>query len=151
MAGRGPAPKPADRRARRNADPVPSVVIEFVPAEQPKLSAKMPNGDPWPAATKRWWRMWRESPLSKQFGSTDWSELADTAVLHGLLWSGHVSVASELRLRVAKYGATPEDRARLRIQFAQADEADAKRPAPATPARVRFGDLRVLPSAAGDA
>jgi hypothetical protein len=146
MAGRGPAPKPAERRARRNADPVPSVVVEFVPVEQPKLTARMPNGDPWPTQTKRWWRMWRESPLSKLFGATDWSELADTAVLHGLLWSGHVSVAAELRLRVAKFGATPEDRARLRIQFAQADEADAKRPAAATPARERFDDLRVLPA-----
>ena len=37
-------------------------------------------------------------------------------------------MAAELRLRVAKFGATPEDRARLRIQFAQADEADSKRP-----------------------
>ena len=36
-------------------------------------------------------------------------------------------MAGELRLRVAKHGATQEDRARLRITFAAADEADEKR------------------------
>jgi hypothetical protein len=37
------------------------------------------------------------------------------------------TLASELRLRMAKFGATPEDRARLRIVFADADEKDEKR------------------------
>ncbi|OLT75211.1 hypothetical protein AWB96_15975 [Mycobacteroides chelonae] len=70
--------------------------------------------------------MWKDSPLSSEFTSTDWSELLDTAVLHARYWSGDVKVAAELRLRVAKFGATPEDRARLRIQFAAANEADKK-------------------------
>ena len=34
-------------------------------------------------------------------------------------------LTGELRLRVAKFGATPEDRARLRITFAVADSAEA--------------------------
>jgi hypothetical protein len=69
----------------------------------------------------------------------------DTATLHAALWEGNLSVAPELRLRVAKFGATMEDRARLRIQFAAADDADAKRPATSGAAE-RYADLRVLPA-----
>jgi hypothetical protein len=80
----------------------------------------------WPAQTKKWWQMWADSPLSDDFTSTDWSELLDTARLHAEFWRGNTKVAAELRLRVAKFGATPEDRARLRIQFAVANQAEAK-------------------------
>ncbi|MFC0420147.1 hypothetical protein ACFFHP_06245 [Glutamicibacter ardleyensis] len=81
----------------------------------------------WPARTREWWQMWADSPLSKEFTSTDWSELMDTALLHAKFWSGDTKLAGELRLRVAKFGATPEDRARLKIQFAAADEAEDRR------------------------
>ncbi|WP_443701391.1 phage terminase small subunit [Prescottella equi] len=50
-----------------------------------------------------------------------------------------------MRLRVAKFGATPEDRARLRIQFAAADEADGKRTRPAGgSSRDRRGPLKAV-------
>lgn len=125
MAGRGPAPKPNGRRARRNVDSTPTTILRFEEAEQPPL----PEGYPWPDETLEWWEMWRNSPQAEHFGSTDWSFLLDTALLHANLWgNGDTSVLSELRIRVAKFGATPEDRARLRMQFAEADEADAKRP-----------------------
>jgi hypothetical protein len=43
--------------------------------------------------------------------------LLDTAVLHHLMWSeGQTQFASEIRLRVSKFGATPEDRSRSRIE-----------------------------------
>jgi len=54
-----------------------------------------------------------------------------------------------VRLRVAKFGATPEDRARLRMVFADADEKDEKRLAKqqqGQSARERYGNLRVLPT-----
>jgi hypothetical protein len=70
--------------------------------------------------------MWAESPLSATFGQTDWDFLLDTAILHASYWSGDMGAAAELRIRVAKFGATPEDRARLRIQFAEADERDTR-------------------------
>ena len=151
MAGRGPAPKDPNKRARRNADPLGLRIITAEPTKQPELPefdvAVEHDGEityekfRWPERTRDWWRMWAESPLSADFTSTDWSELMDTAILHARLWSGDHKVASELRLRVAKFGATPEDRARLRIQFAQADEADEKRSKPASSARQRRGPL----------
>lgn len=126
MAGRGPAPKDPVRRARRNKGPEMQIILSE-PVPQPKLPARMPNGEPWPQITRAWWRMWGKDPLAKEFRATDWAELRDTAVLHGLYWSGDVKLAGELRLRTAKFGATAEDRARLRIQYAAADEADDKR------------------------
>lgn len=138
MAGRGAPPKDPSKRARRNADPIPTTVLRFEKAEQPEL----PDGE-WPARTVEWWRMWGDSPQAEHFGSTDWDYLLDTALIHAKLWQGDTSVAPELRLRVAKFGATMEDRARLRMQFAQADEADRKREKPSE-SRERYGDLRVL-------
>lgn len=156
MAGRGPAPKDPTRRARRNADPLGGLrVIHADPTDQPEL----PEFDVqvetdgqltsqrfvWPERTREWWQMWADSPLSDEFTSTDWSELLDTALLHARFWNGDHKIAGELRLRVAKFGATPEDRARLRIQFAQADEADEKRSRPAgQSARARRGPLKAV-------
>lgn len=127
MAGRGPAPKPEDRRARKNKSAVGLTVIESEPVPQPPLPEVMPNGEVWPERTVEWWSMWGVDPLAADFRPTDWSELMDCAVIHGLYWSGEVKLAGELRLRTAKFGATAEDRARLRIQYAAADEADDKR------------------------
>lgn len=121
MAGRGPAPKDPRRRVRRNKQETDnSTVIQFEKGEQPDLS---PDWD-WPDETLEWWKMWADSPLSEHFMATDWSFLHDTAMLHARYWQGDIGVAAELRVRVAKFGATPEDRARLRIQFADADDAD---------------------------
>jgi len=98
----------------------------------------------WPARTREWWQMWADSPLSDDFTSTDWSELLDTAILHARYWNGDHKVAAELRLRVAKFGATPEDRARLRIQFAAADEAEKKSATPKQSSRARRGPLKAV-------
>lgn len=127
MAGRGPAPKPASKRARANKDPLGLKIVESEPTAQPPLPELMPDGEPWPEATRQWWDMWGVDPLAADFRPTDWSELMDTAVIHGQFWSGDVKLAGELRLRTAKFGSTQEDRARLRIQYAAADEADEKR------------------------
>jgi hypothetical protein len=117
MAGKGPPPKPPNRRARRNSDPLPSREVHHAAAPQPKLPAKMPDGSDWPAETRAWWRAWAKSPLAEGLTALEWHELLIAAVLHALYWGGDVRVASELRLRVGKFGMTPEDRLRLRIEF----------------------------------
>lgn len=150
MAGFGPAPKDPGRRARRNVSPVATTILRFEPGVQPDLPSFDVEGEgdlaefAWPAATRDWWAMWGASAQAETFTASDWSFLLDTALLHARLWSGNLNAATELRLRVAKFGATPEDRARLRMQFAQADEADAKRPAGSS-SRERLGPLRALP------
>lgn len=142
MAGRGPAPKPSGRRARVNKDPVPSTSIRFVGAEQPPL----PDGVEWHPRTVAWWAMWRDAPQAEHFMATDWDFLLDTALMHTAMWAkGQWTLAAEVRLRVAKYGATPEDRARLRMNFAAADEKDAKRQPSVQSSRRRYGDLLAFP------
>jgi hypothetical protein len=147
MAGRGPAPKDPNRRARTNRDPVATTVLRFELADQPEL----PGDIDWHDRTREWWEMWGNSPQAEHFMATDWDFLLDTALMHHAMWSKQQwTLAAEVRLRVAKYGATPEDRARLRMQFAAADEKDAKRPESQRPSRERRGTLHALPTAAGD-
>lgn len=155
MAGRGPAPKDPSKRVRRNSDPSASTVLRFEESQQPDLpdfSVQVEvDGEltsqkfSWPAITREWWSMWRESPQAEHFGSTDWAFLLDTALLHAAVWGrGEMKHASELRLRVAKFGSTPEDRARLRMQFADADAADSKREPSGASARERRGQIRAI-------
>jgi hypothetical protein len=157
MSGHGPAPKNPAKRARSNSEPIPMRILPAILAEQPELpefdvSVEV-DGElvstrfVWPERTRQWWQMWADSPLSLSFTSTDWSELLDTALIHAQFWSGKNALAGELRLRTAKFGATPEDRARLRIQFAQADEAEAKSVAPSRSARDR---IKGISPASGD-
>jgi hypothetical protein len=48
----------------------------------------------------------------------DWQFLLDTALMHHQMWqNGRWDFASEVRLRVAKFGATPEDRLRLHLEI----------------------------------
>lgn len=109
MAGRGPAPKPG--AVRRNAQPESVQLTGDDAVRGPEL----PSDADWPAATRRWWETWRSSAQAQTFTPTDWDYLLDTALLHAELWAGNGQVAAELRLRVAKFGATPEDRMRLRL------------------------------------
>jgi hypothetical protein len=141
MAGRGFAPKDASKRARRNKDAVELRVLEIQPTTQPKLptfyldavgkdedgnSAIVKKRFTWPAQTRAWWDMLTRHPLAVEFTEMDWAYLAETALIHAQFWKGDVKLAGELRLREAKYGFTPEDRARLRMQFALATTAEVE-------------------------
>jgi hypothetical protein len=113
--------KPDDQRARRNKDVVPLRVVTVEPTQQPEL----PPGIDWHPQTILWWHMWGQSELANDFTDAEWSYLTDTALLHHEFWGGDFKLASELRLRAAKFGVTPEDRVRLRIQVVAATEAEA--------------------------
>lgn len=143
MAGRGPAPKDPHRRARRNVDTAPQIMLPFQSCDPPEL----PEEYDWHPVTLRWWATWQSSPMAQIMGPTDWDFLRDTARLHDAYWKGDLKLSAELRLRVAKYGCTPEDRLRLRIQWAEADEKDLQRTQGAhVPDRARYAQLRAVPS-----
>lgn len=136
MAGHGPAPKDPTKRRRRNAAAVPTTkVVDDGQLRGPEL----PDGPDWPAQTHRWWETWRHSPQAQTLTATDWDFLLDTAVLHAQFWNGETNVAGELRLRVAKFGATPEDRARLRLQVEQPTATESTKQAS------RYSHLRAVP------
>lgn len=157
MSGNGPPPNA--RKVRRNKEAIPQTVLRFEHAEPPELpDFRIERGGKlvefvWPERTREWWEMWKASPQAEHFGSTDWDYLLDTALIHARLWSGDMSAAAELRLRVAAFGATPADRARLRMVFADADDADGGRGASggAPSSRERYGNLRMMPGGKGKA
>lgn len=127
MAGRGPAPKETRSRARDERRRAEELTI--VEADGDTHGPELPEAIDWPDATRAWWETWRRSAQAQTFTDTDWSFLLDTAILHMEFWDGDRSVAAELRLRAAKFGATPEDRARLKMAVG---DPKGKRPAPRT-------------------
>ena len=153
MAGRGPAPKETRSRTRdqKKRESEQTVVVEDDEVRGPEL----PEGIDWPDATLEWWDTWRKSPQAQTFTDTDWSFLLDTAVLHMRFWDGDNKVAGELRLRAAKFGATPEDRARLKLSVGQpqpgstgsapaSTEQPKRGPAPRTKRQTANRKTRVL-------
>ncbi len=124
MAGHGPPPKDPDQRARGKRSDVVllKVVQQTEAAEQPLLPADID----WHTQTILWWHTWRESPLSDDLTTVDWQYLLETAYIHTAFWNGDMKAASELRLRMANFGATPADRARLRIQVVTAIDVEEK-------------------------
>ena len=136
MPGRGRAPKDPSKRARANADPIPATLLREDRCPAPRLPAG------YGPEVRRWWRTWVASPQAEHFTSTDWQFLLDTLPIVAAFYGGDLKQAAELRLRVAKFGATPEDRARLRMQFAQADEAERARPVESP--RDRYAGLRAV-------
>lgn len=89
--------------------------------------SELPDTHEWPDATVAWWETWRTCALAPKFTKTDWAFLLDTAVLHADFWLGNRALAGELRLRVAKFGATVEDRARLKVEIGDPNKPPAPR------------------------
>lgn len=116
MAGRGPAPK--GNRTRDRDTPEFETVQAPAGSFHPLPSDLLKDGDEWHPATLRWWETWAVSPLAKDLPAVDWCELEACAVLHHEFMKKRTfTLASELRLRVAKFGATPEDRMRLKVKI----------------------------------
>mgnify|MGYP000853176226 FL=1 len=117
MAGRGPAPKAS--RVRKSDEPVFDVLAESGEVHGPDLpDDALPEGEQWHPQTVRLWDALRRFPLLANEPELGWQFLIDTALMHHTMWTkGRWEFASEVRLRVAKYGATPEDRMRLKIKI----------------------------------
>lgn len=146
MAGPGNTiPKDPASRRRRNAAPVPVVITPDDEIRGPELPVDvLPDHEEWHPRTRDWWRTWRRSPQAQSFTATDWDFLIDTALMHHTMWlKGRWEFASELRLRAAKFGATPEDRLRLRMQVAAPDAKPAGEAKPAS----RYSHLRAVKEA----
>ena len=127
MAGRGFAPKDPSARPRPKTkdalDPI-KVRADGVHRGFALDNELLPEGEIWHRATQRWWANWRASAQATSWVEADWDFLVDTALLHHRMWTdGAPALAAEIRLRVAKFGATPEDRMRLRMTI-EADQAE---------------------------
>jgi hypothetical protein len=125
--------------------PAPTIVASDDELRGPDLPIDvLPDREQWHPRTRDWWRTWRRSAQAQTFTATDWDFLIDTALMHHTMWSrGRWEFAGELRLRAAKFGATPEDRQRLRMQVAPSAGASAEQQKPAS----RYGHLRAVKEA----
>ncbi|MFJ9900261.1 hypothetical protein ACIQPR_43725 [Streptomyces sp. NPDC091280] len=115
---RGPRPK--DNAVRRN---------KHEHAQQ--LNSSATEGRALPAGlgiktagARRFWRTWATSPQAGKWIETDWAELEITTKLVDSLFQGDLKQAGEIRQRVAKWGATTEDRARLRMSIEDPQDED---------------------------
>lgn len=117
---------PKENPARRNKPSIPDTILARR-TDNELIGPELPKGRAWCKETKEWWDMWRRHDIAPKLEQTDWSHLLDTALLHNEYWIGGlqpasmISYASEIRRRVASFGATLEDRLKLRIKFADAE------------------------------
>lgn len=152
MAGRGPAPKDPAKLAGHGAAKARQGemrVINVEPVPQPDLVEMLgginaATGEEWHPSTLVLWRNLGEFPSLGSMQAAQWAVLARAMMLDDAFMRGELRHASELRLQLQKFGIAPDDVARLRIVFAQADEADSKRDTSGASARERRGQIRVI-------
>lgn len=114
---RGPVPKPTSVRRNKHKH------AQQLGAE-PRPGRELPRGlGVTTAGARRFWRTWSQAPQTASWVETDWAELEITARLVDEFFKGDLKVASEIRMRTAKWGATVEDRSRLRMSLKDRDEA----------------------------
>lgn len=136
----GTPPKDEEARQRRNAPTFDKIQVRW---DGETRGPSLPRGIVWGQRTKDWWKTWRQSPQAMVMHDTDWETMLEAALLHNRFWdpecpdTARNAIAAELRRRVAAFGATFEDRLKLRMsvntpQSEQATEAAIQETAKAT-------------------
>ncbi len=95
----------------------------------PDLPKAQPGQPSWPTATKRWWKAVSSLPQCVLWNDGDWAFALDTALVAAEFHRGHITAASELRLRERMMGTTFDSRRDLRIRYVPA-EAEEERAGP---------------------
>lgn len=111
----------------------------------PELPEGVLDDESWHPRTVQWWNTWRRSAQAQTFTDTDWDFLLDTALMHHTMWSKQRwEFAAELRLRAAKFGATPEDRMRLKLKVEVPGETSKLEPSTPKDLSARRRSLRIV-------
>lgn len=144
----GPAPKPADRRARRNATTGSRTLpAAGRPGKAPALGVRpatantMSKRPAWLKATRVWWAAIWSSPMAIAWLDADVGPLRRLALMHDDFWRGDLTQASEMRQLEDRFGLGPLARRKLEWTVGN---AEAEQPAPGKPARRTKGDPRHL-------
>ena len=145
MAGRGPAPKRPQDRARTNKDGAEWRVITMSPEAQPSLEDVLGDvnpvtREPWTESGRLLWSQLGGHPTTRALLPAQWSSLARAVAFDEAALAGRVP-PSEPRLRFAKFGIDPDDMLRMRVQVVAADEAEGRRERRVPSARERRGPL----------
>lgn len=145
MPGRGVAPKAVRSRGRDSAARAAEMtqVADTGELHGPELPDDAIS-EPWHPMTIRLWETLRGNPMLVDLPDLDWQFLIDTALMHHIMWAtGKFTHAQEIRLRLAKFGATPEDRMRLKMQIVTPSDANPAPIRPADESLARRRNLRI--------
>ena len=130
MAGKGPAPKPASLRQRRNKKAgATTLQTPEEQTEKVKLpSLQNPDKRTFHRLTRAWWKRIWTSPMAGEYLESDVDGLARLALLVDDYYK-HPSkdLMAEMRLQEARFGLSPVDRSRLQWEVARGEESQAKR------------------------
>lgn len=124
MAGRGPAPKPANIRQRTNKKAGAAIIP--IAAKEDSKAPPIPNPDSrvWHPLTVAAWNHAWASPMASQWIETDIDALGRLALLWDALYSGSILAMAEIRLQEQRFGLSPLDRSRLQWEVAKGSEAE---------------------------
>ena len=126
MGGRGPAPKPAATRVRRNR---PSGARTFELASGSDVPS-LP--DRYDQRTRNWWEAVKSSPMAEEYTASDWQGLLAVAALLELWWiTADPKALAEWRVQCREYGLTPIARRSLAWEIRPANAGST----PARPTR----------------
>lgn len=131
MAGRGPAPKIAATRQRRNASPgARTLAANAHAATVPALPQR--GSRIWDAQTLAWWEAVWTSPMSSEYTASDVHGLYRLAELVDRFWRlsvrnpERVKLMTEIRQQEARFGLSPQDRRRLQWEIEKGEEAEER-------------------------
>lgn len=145
MSTRGPAPKPQNKRARRNKDAIEMTTYEAVPSGQPPLMENVP----WPPQTLTWWEELGKLPQTKEFNAVQWDHLAMVALIHADIWgNGNTRAIPDFQKAMAEYPILPASMLRMRVQFVTANDIEerttSRQSRKIESAQSRYGALRAV-------
>jgi hypothetical protein len=134
MAGKGPAPKPANLRQRRNKKVGATTLSVAEPDQAVKTKVptlQNPDKRKFHKLTRAWWKRVWSSPMAGEYLPTDIDGLARLAILVDEYYKKpHREVMAEIRLQEARFGLSPVDRSRLQWEVSRGEEAERKRRPP---------------------
>lgn len=148
MGLRGPPPKPAALRQRRNVVSTKATLPSSEAAALNKVPKLPPRkGGRWHREVVAWWRSVWQSPMASEWLASDMrGGLYLLADLHQARWEARdqpavlVKIAAEIRSQEVRFGLSPIDRRRLQWEIEKgegaAEKTDSRRATKrATPAK----------------
>lgn len=122
----------------------PAWETTFLPRRDGTLiGPELPACQEWRQETRDWYELWRRHEIAPFLEPSDWSHLQSTALLVDLFWSEDVkpgtkvTLWAEIRRCQASYGATVQDRLKLRMRFVDSEPQKGSEP----PKKVDYSDL----------
>ena len=128
MAGRGPAPKQAATRQRRNASPGAAVLDADARAAEIPVLPQIGRAQ-WHPQTIAWWNDVWTDPASAEYARSDRHGMFRLARLQDRFWKLSASnpalpkLSAEIRQLESKFGLSPLDRRRLQWEIEKGEEA----------------------------